>query len=87
MQGLQSKWFVVQAVPRRESVALKNLERQGFHCFLPLTNTPCQRLSNTNNPLIEPLFSRYMFQITVPDINQTGSENVLEHKVTHHGTH
>ena len=73
MQGLQSKWFVVHAIPRMESVALKDLERQGFHCFLPLTNTPCQRFSNTNNQLIEPLFSRYMFQITVPDVHELGT--------------
>ena len=68
MQGLQSKWFAVYTRPRMESVALENLERQGFHCFLPLANNPYQRLSNNNKLLIEALFSRYMFLRAVPEM-------------------
>ena len=51
MQGLQSKWFAVYSKPRMDSLALENLESQGFHCFRPLANNPYQRLSNNNNPL------------------------------------
>ena len=46
--------------PRQEKIALENLERQGFHCFLPLAVNPYQR--HTQSKIrIEPLFPRYLF--------------------------
>ena len=31
-----SNWYLIHTKIRQERVALENLERQGFKCFLPL---------------------------------------------------
>ena len=54
------KWFAVFTKPRQEKIALENLERQGFHCFLPMAVNPYQRCTQSKTR-IEPLFPRYLF--------------------------
>lgn len=51
-----------------ERIAQENLERQGFHCFLPLAENPYQRISKNKQALVEPLFPRYMFLRAVPEL-------------------
>ncbi len=53
-------WYVVHTKPRQETRALVNLERQGFHCFLP--TIPKKRVSRKAFEVVpEPLFARYLF--------------------------
>jgi len=54
-------WFAVVTKPRQEQVALENLERQGYQCFLPMAENPYQRRSTKNKKIVEPLFPRYLF--------------------------
>lgn len=60
MQKTQGNWFAVYTKPRQERTALAHLERQGFHCFLPMAVNPYQRRCQ-RAPRIEPLFPRYLF--------------------------
>ncbi|WP_354694226.1 transcription termination/antitermination NusG family protein [Elongatibacter sediminis] len=57
--------------PRQERIALENLERQGFDCFLPMAINPYQRRT-TRDKRIEPLFPRYLFLNAVPDQQSLG---------------
>jgi len=61
MQAAQANWFAVVSKPRQEQIALENLQRQGFECFLPLAENPYQRRSKKHRQIIEPLFPRYLF--------------------------
>ena len=60
MNNTQPSWFAVYTKPRQERIALENLERQGFRCFLPMAINPYQRRS-ASKLRIEPLFPRYLF--------------------------
>ena len=60
MKITQPSWFAVYTKPRQEQIALENLERQGFQCFLPMAVNPYQRRSE-KTLRIEPLFPRYLF--------------------------
>jgi len=60
MQTSQPNWFAVVTKPRQEQIALENLERQGFRCFLPMAVNPYRRRTR-HAPRIEPLFPRYLF--------------------------
>jgi transcriptional antiterminator RfaH len=71
MQETQPSWFAVYAKPRQERIALEHLQRQGFHCFLPLAINPYQKRS-AKKPRIEPLFPRYLFLNAVPDQQSLG---------------
>ncbi|NCF64231.1 MAG: transcription/translation regulatory transformer protein RfaH [Gammaproteobacteria bacterium] len=57
---MEPNWFAVYTKPRQERLALENLERQGFRCFLPMAVNPYQRRTD-RKPRIEPLFPRYLF--------------------------
>ena len=61
MQPKQPNWFAVVTKPRQEQIALENLQRQGFECFLPMAENPYQRRSKKQQKIIEPLFPRYLF--------------------------
>jgi len=61
----------VYTKPRQERVALENLERQGFKCFLPMAINPYQRRS-AKKLRVEPLFPRYMFLNVIPDQQSLG---------------
>ncbi len=54
------QWYVVQTKPRREAVAVENLERQGYTTYCPqLKQARYQR--KRWQQTIEPLFPRYLF--------------------------
>ena len=61
MKPEKANWFAVVTKPRQEQVALQNLQRQEFECFLPMAENPYQRRSKNNRTIIEPLFPRYLF--------------------------
>jgi transcriptional antiterminator RfaH len=61
----------VYTKPRQERVALENLERQGFRCFLPMAINPYQRRS-AKKLRVEPLFPRYLFLNVIPDQQSLG---------------
>lgn len=53
-------WYLIQTKPRQEERALANLERQGYHCYLPLVH--CEKISKSNLVLSSvALFPRYLF--------------------------
>jgi transcriptional antiterminator RfaH len=55
-----SRWFLVYTRPGLESVALQNLQQQGFEAYLPLY----KRLKKTDAGMaavFEPMFPRYVF--------------------------
>jgi transcriptional antiterminator RfaH len=54
------RWFVVCCKPREEWVAQENLERQGFHVYLPRINLKRRRRGKWVN-VVEALFPRYVF--------------------------
>ena len=55
-----SNWYLIHTKIRQERVALENLERQGFKCFLPLIRAEKLR-RGALQVVQEPLFSRYLF--------------------------
>ena len=71
MNNTEPSWFAVYTKPRQERVALENLERQGFRCFLPMAINPYQRRS-AKKLRVEPLFPRYMFLNVIPDQQSLG---------------
>jgi transcriptional antiterminator RfaH len=62
----EANWFAVYTKPRQEHIAEENLQRQGFHCFLPQAVNPYQRRT-AREPRIEPLFPRYLFLNAIAD--------------------
>jgi transcriptional antiterminator RfaH len=53
-------WYLIPSKPRQEKVALENLERQGYPCYLPVLRIEKLR-RGALVVLDEPLFSRYLF--------------------------
>ena len=53
-------WYVVFTRPKNESVAVENLENQGFAAYLPMASVKKRRASGTLL-VVEPLFPRYVF--------------------------
>lgn len=53
-------WFAVCCKPRQELVAQENLERQGFHVYLPRIQLKKRRRGQWVD-VIEMLFPRYLF--------------------------
>jgi transcriptional antiterminator RfaH len=55
-----SNWYLIHTKIRQERVALENLERQGFECFLPLVRV--EKLHRSQLQVVqEALFPRYLF--------------------------
>ena len=54
------RWYLVYSKPRQEQVAKENLERQGYHTYLPLLKVPRRRLGR-RVVRVEPMFPRYLF--------------------------
>ncbi|QDL55219.1 transcription/translation regulatory transformer protein RfaH [Rhodoferax aquaticus] len=53
-------WFLVHTKIRQELVAVENLERQGFECFLP--EILVEKIRNGKLQAVkDPLFPRYLF--------------------------
>jgi len=58
-QGLWS-WYAVHTHPRKEALALDNLQRQGFESYLPVLTV--QKVRRGKAVMVsEPMFSRYLF--------------------------
>ncbi len=54
------RWHLLHTKPRQEKFALRNLEEQGYQCYLPtLPSEKIRQGAVTINE--EPLFPRYMF--------------------------
>ena len=68
MRQSSPNWFAVYTKPRQEQIALLNLERQSFECFLPVAENPYQRRSTNNETRCEPLFPRYLFLHAIPEL-------------------
>ena len=54
------EWYAVHARPRQEAVAELNLERQGYHTYLPKIRLRKRRRDKWTK-VVEPLFPRYLF--------------------------
>jgi len=67
MKPHKPNWFAVVTKPRQEQIALENLQRQGFKCFLPMAENPYQRRTKKRHAIIEPLFPRYLFLNAIAD--------------------
>jgi transcriptional antiterminator RfaH len=53
-------WYLVHTKPRQEDVALANLQRQGYECYLPQMRI--ERIRRRKAEVaIEPMFPRYLF--------------------------
>lgn len=57
---MNTHWYLVHTKIRQERVALENLQRQGFHCFLPQVRVEQVRRGSLK-VVEEPLFPRYLF--------------------------
>lgn len=53
-------WYLVHTKPRQEDIALANLERQGYACYLPQMRIERVRRRKAE-VVIEPMFPRYLF--------------------------
>lgn len=53
-------WYLLHTKPRQEEVALMNLERQGYECYLPLMRIERARRRKVAT-VAEPMFPRYLF--------------------------
>lgn len=53
-------WYLVHTKPRQERIALENLDRQGYACYLPVM--PAEKVRRGALAICdEPLFPRYLF--------------------------
>lgn len=53
-------WYLVHTKPRQEKCALRNLEQQGYQCYLP--TLPSEKIrQGVLTVADEPLFPRYLF--------------------------
>lgn len=60
------RWLVVRTKSRQETLALENLERQAFECYLPRLQLR-KRRRNKWVDVVEPLFPGYIFVHVDPD--------------------
>jgi len=63
-------WYAIHTKPKQEDRALKNLERQGYTCYLPMIKRQVARASGMT-VVCEPLFPRYLFI----SLRSDGSQN------------
>jgi transcriptional antiterminator RfaH len=53
-------WYLIHTKPRQEVLALTNLSRQGFECYMPMLKL--EKIRQRKAALVtEPLFPRYLF--------------------------
>lgn len=67
---MSARWFVVQTKPRQEHIALDNLERQGYHAYLPRLRLQKRRRDQWHS-VLEPLFPGYLFVQLAPGKDNT----------------
>jgi transcriptional antiterminator RfaH len=64
-------WYLVHSKPRQERLALENLERQGYQCYLPLL--PTEKIRRGSLTVTdEALFPRYLFIRLGNDLSAKG---------------
>ena len=64
-------WYLVHSKPRQERLALDNLTRQGYECYLPVL--PTEKIRQGAITLAdEPLFPRYLFIRLGSDLSAKG---------------
>ncbi|OIN93901.1 MAG: hypothetical protein AUJ20_02510 [Comamonadaceae bacterium CG1_02_60_18] len=63
-------WYLIHTKPRQETLALENLVRQNFKCYLPLLKL--QKIRQRKTVWVtEPMFARYLFiQLDARDFGQ-----------------
>ena len=60
LTSAQRHWYLVQSKPNQEELAQENLDRQGYHTYLP--RTPVRRKKGGRvTRVIAPMFPRYLF--------------------------
>ena len=53
-------WHLIHTKPRQEALALTNLSRQGFECYMPMLRL--QKIRQRKTAIVaEPMFPRYLF--------------------------
>ena len=58
--SVDTAWYLIHTKPRQENVALINLERQGYECYLPQIRI--ERIRRGKAEVVtEPMFPRYLF--------------------------
>ena len=55
----KDSWYLVQTKVAAEARAREHLERQGYHCYLPMARNPLRR--RRVRRAAQPLFARYLF--------------------------
>lgn len=60
MEAEYKGWYLVFTKPNHENIATLNLQRQGFHTYLPLLQQH-KRRRNVYQIITEPMFPRYLF--------------------------
>ena len=75
-------WFVVHTKPRQEQVALENLERQGYTCYLPTVKLRKPRGRKLTDCL-EPMFARYLFVAIDPKFTGKGGASIRSTRGVH----
>lgn len=75
-------WYVVHTKPRQELLALENLERQGYCCYLPQLK---HRRSKARKLVIieEPMFPRYLFIGADAAFHKKGTSYIRSTKGVH----
>lgn len=75
-------WYVVHTRPRQELIALENLQRQGYSCYLPKIRI--NKPSASKLVLIdEPMFPRYLFISVDPLFQTKGSSPIRSTRGVH----
>jgi transcriptional antiterminator RfaH len=69
--GIAMHWYLVHSKPRQERLALENLERQGYQCYLPVLPTEKMRRGSLTIA-DEALFPRYLFIRLGNDLSDKG---------------
>ena len=60
MNTTAMNWYLVHTKPRQEGIALDNLMRQDYECYMP--TLPVEKIRKSALTLVEqPLFPRYLF--------------------------
>jgi len=59
-ESIMQAWYLIYSKPQQERLAYENLERQGYHSYLPLIRNRRRRQGRYAN-IIEPMFPRYLF--------------------------
>lgn len=68
------RWYAVHAQPRKESLALLHLKRQGFEAYLPQVRH-VRRIGSKRQEVLQAFFSSYLFACFDPAADRWRSIN------------